>query len=484
MARTNISPETSTAITLPFTLTVDPESNTDELFWHLDATALDAPTIGVFAYGAGTYKPKVWIYRDDGETSHMHGWGQHDLPLKVPTVSGHRYYITITGASGSAYSGGQTFTFEVYRNPALGSPVGSLCIPDDTGGYPGSFPESFTASILSRTTGDFIATRYFIDCEKADVVPSGNVLALGSSTDALHLYDPQLTALKVIDDLDVGTASVVRGGFDNRFYIGNIIGADYVKVLTRNAELETTLSIGARSCAPNAAGTKLYYNDSAATGASIKIHDIVSDTAIGTLDAGVATYRVVDIIALPGDSICAVFAKTGDNFIRRYPLGVSAADGSQSYTDIAFGTQQINHITPDINGSFFWVWSFLTVTNYDRFQYVGTDGVIYKTFDLPWFNAGVTEQAITATPIKWGPSFSCPFFVLRKPLTLPDPCCPCDCPPAAVAGPAVPPSALPQGAHAGDILTQEDPSSWDPRCAGGGDVPSAADATDAESWVS
>lgn len=75
----------------------------------------------------------------------------------------------------------------------------------------------------------------------------------------------------------------------------------------------------------------------------------------------------------------------------------------------------------------------------------------------------------------------------RPPVDASEPCCPCDCPPSpgspGGAGPSGSPSSSPLPTHTGAILPPIDLSSWTPQCTGGGDVPSAADPTDSESWV-
>jgi hypothetical protein len=64
------------------------------------------------------------------------------------------------------------------------------------------------------------------------------------------------------------------------------------------------------------------------------------------------------------------------------------------------------------------------------------------------------------------------------------PCCEesCDCDDETPAGVASSTQPLPSAT--GPILAAVDSLAWTPMCAGGGTVPTAADATDAESWVS
>lgn len=61
-------------------------------------------------------------------------------------------------------------------------------------------------------------------------------------------------------------------------------------------------------------------------------------------------------------------------------------------------------------------------------------------------------------------------------------CCPCDCDdkPDPKTGTT---TTKPLPSATGPILAAVDPLAWTPQCAGGGSVPAAADATDAENWV-
>jgi hypothetical protein len=136
----------------------------------------------------------------------------------------------------------------------------------------------------------------------------------------------------------------------------------------------------------------------------------------------------------------------------------------------------------------FWVWSHST-DGHSVFEKVDASAMtVAETVpDVREYESGVYTGAETATPdARFGCSQSCPFFFVRGAATTPrrpselseECCCSCDNQKGPISSREPLPSAT------GPILPPVLTTDWTPFCAGGGDVPSASDPTDTESWVS
>ena len=117
-------------------------------------------------------------------------------------------------------------------------------------------------------------------------------------------------------------------------------------------------------------------------------------------------------------------------------------------------------------GTEFWVSDQLTASLF-RFNLASGDEEEIVSLDLPSGQlCGFTVSGVSSAVSITEPEVHDPSEV----------CCPCDCPVEdAVTDP------LPS--HTGQILPPVDVTDWTPQCTGGGDVPTAADATDPENWA-
>jgi hypothetical protein len=468
----NLTIATATAITLPFTVTTDPESNTDDLWYYYDAVAADAPCIGLHSYGAGTYLPQlsVWLGPTSAPVEHLGGFYAKRLAIMVPVEAGTRYYFMVTGGTGSTYSAGQTFTLRAYQAPSALPAAGDIVVPDDTDGFP--------AIIVSGTDG---TVKRFVDIPAggtAEVLPSGYVLAEDQIDNNLKLYSPTLTQLASVA---ISNARMRSNGSDT-FYVFLSSSTTLRTVNTAGAIGGTTWTLAANpvSLAPDRSNAIAYYASSGVT-AVIRRWDLVNNVALSNLAAGVTNYLVnSNMFVMADGTILVHYSKTSggvDHFIRRYnPDGTTA----QTYN---FGTTVINKLAWAVADDAIQVWTQATGTG--TFKEMELAGGTFRTSWTQYdFVGGVSEEPATATPQEFGHSFSCPFFVYRVPNVIEDisePCCPCDCPPEL--GPTRSPATAPLPSSTGAILPPVS-ASWDVACGGAGVVPTAADATDAESWIS
>jgi hypothetical protein len=399
----NLTIGTAIVITaLPYEVTTDPENNFNELWYAYDATEDDEPCIGAMPKANGTYFPQVsvWLGPPGSEVEHPAGFGfyANRRTIMVPVEGGTRYYFRIEPGGGSSYSAGQTFTLRVYQAPSESWVIGDIFVPDDTEGFP--------AIILDPDDG---TVKRFVDIphgERGDVLPSGYVLTDDGSSTGLELYDPQL---EFVTAVAISGASVRTNGVD-KFYTKSGAVLRTVDITGAIGGTTWTLAVSTGSgFAPDRTDGIVYYAASGIT-QPIRRWDLVNDVALSNLAAGVTNYFVgEDMFVLADGTILVRYQKTSggvDHFIRRYN-----PDGSTAQ-DYAFGTTVINRMAWAIEDDEIWVWiQSSLVGTFKRMSLV--DGTFLSTFTQYDFVGGVSEEAPTAFPQRFGHSFSCPFLILR-----------------------------------------------------------------------
>jgi hypothetical protein len=373
-------------------------------------------------------------------------------------------------------------------------PVGSIVIPNDLA--------AGSAKVISAA-GSIIGTENLVQCEMGDIVQTG-ILALGDVAGTSPQRAVNVALYNVADMSVVASVSFVsifgagfpfdnfspiRGNVDRFYVVGNKIGDGLAPRRVGTVDLAgnvggTLWTLGGmtngtqvRSMAVNADNTRLYYSLQD-TNSAIYAHNLTTNTDLGTFiaaDAG-GDNTGLDIFVLPNGHLLISygFASGDTDFETRrfnsagvlqatYPLIVNAGTASPVFISPWLGESNV-----------FWSRSFIDVSGntarYDKWSISGVS--VTSTFDLLTVDGGGTVP------------LCCPMIVLPSPPVpeqdLSEPCCPCDCPAPVKDGT---PSRTPPVAHTGPILPPVE-LSWDRNCSGGGTVPTAADPTDSESWVS
>jgi hypothetical protein len=402
----NLTIGTAEVITsLPFEVTLDPEDE-PELWYAYDAVADDEPAIGLMPKANGTFFPllSVWLGPPGSEVEHPAGFGFYSdrRTIMVPVEGGTRYYFKIEPAGASTYNPGETFTLRVYQSPSEAWVIGDIFVPDDTDGFPGI--------ILDPDDGTVKRHVLFPFTERADVLPNGVILAQNEGTTDLTLYSATLEALATLSGFSGGSGVDIRTNGVDKFYAsaGSLVRTvDDTGAIGGDSWTITTTSPVA--IAPDRTDGILYYAHSGVSQA-VRRWDLVNDVAMSDLVAAVTNYFIgEDMFVMADGTILVRYQKTSggvDHFIRRYnPDGTTA----QTY---AFGTTVVNRMAWAIEDDSIWVWTQAAGTGTFK-RMLLSDGSFPQSFTQYDFVGGVSEEAPTAFPQRFGHSFSCPFFILR-----------------------------------------------------------------------
>lgn len=461
-----------------------------------------APTVvGFYVTIGGTFSPRWDLYESDGSTVKRIVNDATNPSWYYPLTAADTYYLQVTRRGGGASN--FDFTFHADERPLndFDIPTGSIIVNDDIGTL-------LPAAVLNPITAEVIGYIDIPPSEHGAMLPSGESVWY----DRFGRYDASGT-FAIFDanrEYRISTSQVfndppsITSSSSAIFVLETTSGEVYSLNLTTGAAtlVATVASPTTTSIGVNARGTILYYVDAsdyinAFNPSDNVIHtwDLSTDSALpdlyteGDIATDVGGFAVTpnfwtgEILVLPDGSI-VTWARNEDAG-HDILLHISSAGALlHSYT-YNHASRQINHIAYLNNGSDSILAWFYAPSDSDGIITGLTlaDGSETNPLSLEMFSSGVNNTGNTSTA--FGISNSCTIVIVgareQLSLTVPEECCPCDCP--EPRGPHGSPSSAPLPSHAGPILLPVDPLSWIPQCTGGGDVPTAADATDPESWV-
>lgn len=431
---------------------VDDAGTTYTVWYSYTAVAGDN-VIGLWGFGgaiSGGYEPTVTIWTGPvGALTQYIGTDAlidaRNKPIQFPVTVGVTYYLRFAPNGNFTPS---NLTLDALRWSGAGTlPRGAIFINDDTGGFP--------AAVLSSTNGDDYTVLNFIQGivageagEALDL--NGRILLTDDFVDHdVKVYDHTLTLLASVA-LPVPTTTNTRltaNQVTGRVYVGTPGIAASVSILDANGVLldtQTLPSPGLTGLAASVDDTMLYvvnYSGSAINKA-VKRWDLLTETMLSDLVAGLAGYATKDIIVLKDDTILVAYNISGVGtprvVVKRYsPAGATL--NTYTVTNGAVVSQII--ATALDNPASFWVWTHdEPVAGISRFLNIRVaDGAVLAEIDQVEYELGVYNAAETATPIaRFGNSFSCPFLILRGAITPPPPPTTSVCPPQAWLTPATP----------------------------------------------
>jgi hypothetical protein len=482
----------------PFVRTVtQAEFNASNEIWFRKVTTA-ATIFGMQTTSGGTFTPITTVFGSDGSTVvRAATTGTAGSWCLLPAAD--TYYVKITRNGGGASNFDFTSTFNVSPYDAIDLDPGDLIINDDAD-LPGVVVSStgtlkgFTSTVPGGEMGAMLRTGVSIWHDRY-----GNFHA----TNTIAVLDATLDHVASVACGMAGVAFPLFAHDRDSFYVCNSSNQLWtVTAAGIAANTGFTFSTTPHAIGVNTDGTILYWVHRNVDGI---IHRVdlntltnlsnlytISGFATGSDDLGrTPNGHPGDLFVLADGSVVTFWYDT--SLTTHHVIHVSAAGALLN--DIAYvDPMQVNHLA-QIEGSSntVAVWLYTTV-GFDTGQFGTlnlTTGAISADFTVPMFQSGIN---MLGTSTMFGISTSCTFVQVPYPqpvLEVSDPCCPCDCPPSpgspGGAGPSGSPVSTPLPSHTGAILPQVSVDGripWTAACTGGGDVPTAADATDAESWVS
>lgn len=465
-------------------------NTTNEVWFRID---VDEPTVvGFYIEIGGTFSPRWDLFEDDGSTL-LRSVNSSTNPSWYYPVQAGTYYLQVRRRLGGASDFDFTFHGDSRPWDNFDIPNGAIVINDDTGTL-------LPAAVVDATSGEVIGYVSFPASEHGVALASGVTAwydrfgrygAAGTVAIFNANNDYVVSTSQVFNDPPSMSASesqifILDSGTGNIYSINQSSGAAGV--------VATVGSVTATSIGVNAEGTIVYYVDADDyinafnpsdnvvhawdLDANVALPDLYTEPDIATDVGGFSVtpnFWPGEILVLP-DGAVVLWARNED--AAHDTLLHIDSDGTLLHSYVYnHASRQINHLA--YNGSStssVLVW-FYAPTDADGIvtTVALADGSESNTISFEMFSAGVNNNGNTSTI--FGISNSCTFAVLGArtvPRDYSPQCpCPCECP--------TPPSGVSPG-HVGTTLPPIEPS-WDPNCAGGGVVPTAADATDPESWA-
>ncbi len=405
---------------LPASVTQDVrDSGTNYTVWYKYTTSATEVTIGVFGFGALSpgYRPTIHVF--DGPaaapTVYPHDGSQivaTNVPVQIPVTPLTTYFFEFVSSTGNTPTTA-ILTLTAYTAPTTSFSLGDIFINDDTRHLP--------AIILNGSTG---APKKFINPfpagEGGDVLTSGVILVDDNSAANLQLYNADLTLNTTITTFVwVGTDCRIRTcNGANKFYVGSEgAGATHAlaNTISSTGVLGSTIgpfaAAGLTAIAAKNDESILYYVQT--VGGAVKRWNIPGNIATTDLVAGIASYAVFDILYLDDDTIIVGYYKssaTRDLKVIQYDTSGSVLN-TYNFGSTNDNGPRLSYAIDNPNS--FWIWTHVasvsTLTNIKC-----SDGSTITTFSLTEYEGGAYQGAQTATPLNnFGPSFSCPFFILR-----------------------------------------------------------------------
>jgi hypothetical protein len=487
-APTNISAATATQLNEPPYATTQSgihDAGTTYTVWFRYTEIFRSRVIGFFFFGdLVTYRPTIDAYTPDFPPGGSSFVSVQNRPIQLQVELGATYYFEITPNAGNPTPA--TLTIDLDSDPTDEIPPGSIVINDDTDGFP--------AAIVSRVSGEVIGfTRDFPAGEAGDVLRDGTTLVSDAWNGNVQLYSPTRVNLGTIA-FDIGFSPAIRTQrVLNTFWAGNQDTPPVVREISGDGETLNTYTLtgyaSLTGLAANNDGTILYHSRSTGASSAIRRWDLSTNAATTDLVAGVVgATGSFDLLVLPDDTILSsqTVIATGQFYVNRYDASGALLRTYSIATTSEQPASTVPRMAYAMDDTSFWVFYHLDGGDlgYSRLENIRlSDAAVLQSITVPQFEGGAFRGTASADPPRFGVSFSCPIWATREGMTLlpSELCCPCECPPPRRAGT---PARAPLESATGPIIPPEDPSTMEFACVGGGDVPTAADLTDTESWVS
>ena len=414
---TNTSAATATAIGgLPESVSQNVhEGGTTYTVWYRYTAVDDDVWIGAWAFGdLVTYRPtlSVWTFPSGAPVSYLGIQGEN-VPVQIPVTGGTTYYFKIEPNSGNPSPAVVALALE--RGPQDAVPIGSIAVPDDTDGFPVVFVHGTTGAILQ-------ALHPFAAGEAADILDTG-VVAMANAWDVtIEVYSPTLAPLATLPFPGASESfGFIRAHRSSgTFYVGDGTTGDVRTVTAAGAFGPTTWTTGAGALiavAPDGAATTLYYSDTSDN--KVKRWNLSTNTTAGDFQPYLPGTQATDLLVLSTGTILVSYTTTSTVDVVAYNAAGTVLH-TYAFTGLAapFGTVSRLASAVDDPASF-WLWTHhfaadLASHGLSKFRNIRvSDGAVLTTLDTTEFETGIHQPPAEVDPVRFGHSFSCPFWVTR-----------------------------------------------------------------------
>lgn len=390
--------------------------------------------LGIWGFGNLTdFFPRVRVYESDGITQ-FPAVGAIDIdnvPLQVPFTIGVTLLFRYSPSGTEAAPG--TLNVNAELSPGETIPLGSICVPDDNdaGG--------FHLAILSAIDGDdyhVLNFKEFPCSENADILDNGMILVHDKSDNTLHIRNADYTEFMSLGSFVLastfGCIRQCRG--TQRWWVLYLAASTYrVRFVQDDGTLGTAHDVAALASAqdPDSLAVSndeatLYYGENTTGARTVQSFNLLTDTLIGTFaTAPTGDHAAVDILVLSDDSVVVYWARglTFDIIVTQYSaagatlttknLGSAFIYPSGIRGRMAYSLDDPNSV---------WVWTHVdSPAGVSRFQEIElATGNILTEIDQQQYEEGEYNSVQTDTPVRFGNSFSCPFWVATQGVAPPE----------------------------------------------------------------
>jgi hypothetical protein len=420
-APTNIS--FATAIDLGTTLpanasqTVDFAGTTYTVYYSYTAQSGDPPVLGLFAFGdLAVYKPSTDIYIGPAGSPTLLFLGGQNKPSQFLVTAGTQYFFKVNTNGGNPTPANLTLNLQRFANASY--PTGSIGVSDDTDGFP--------IAVLSSTTALPLFFTPLNAAGEASAITTTGILMLntenGSPSDQVKLFN---STLQLITTLTPFAGKIVRGiatDMTTRFYV-NGFGIGTVNAYDTSGNFVHAWTLPDLDNVSQAVthGNTILYSANVGVASAIRRYDLVNSVGLTDLVAGVATYKIgkSSLLVLADGTIIAAYyggGSTTNVSVRAY-----SAAGALLHT-YAMGESNADvRLAMAIDDPVsFWLWTKDltapggTSTGFSTFRNIRvSDGALLSSLNSAEYEHGVYVPAATATPVRFGHSESCPFWITR-----------------------------------------------------------------------
>ena len=412
----NASFATATTISaFPFTFTQNDinDAGTNFTVYYRFIAPTGARVIGAWGFsghiGAG-YEPNIKPFNGPaGAPTQILGINSQNIPIQFPVIPGNEYFLQFIKNINTVGPEHLDVSVLVHSGVALNN--GDIVIPDDTEGFPVALMPSGSDNVV-----DTFILNSGMNGEAGDITTHGIMAVEGAL--GIVVANRNFSNINTLTP-PAGTPRIRACRTPNKFYIGwsNNPSDTIVKTILESGVYgATTYSLTGintlDSLAANNTETILYFAKTGA-GEQIRRWDLVLNSVMSDLVAGIAGYRILDMFVLQDGTILASFYNSGtkDVLPKRYSTAGALLNtyalGAQTGSTIPRAAYALD----DPNS--FWIMTHTNAGISILRNVRCSDGVVLTTRNFTEFEGGAYFPPETATPsARFGNSFSCPMFIM------------------------------------------------------------------------